>query len=90
MKSELSDRVQVLPNKHIRHYWSRVELSWVILAPQSTAETPLGQMILAIRGIQQITFDRYRLTVWKAASFTWEEIEPKILAIIADLEKEPV
>ena len=57
--------------KHRRVYHTRCEVSEV-----------QQQAILKLPGVECSPSGRYNITVWKGHAFTWEEIEPAIVAVL--------
>ena len=72
MEKVLIETDEQLPHRRI--YQTRREVS----AAEQAA-------IMGLPGVVSATVSRYDIAVWKGHAFTWEEIEPAILAV---LEKE--
>ena len=81
--------IQIHPNKEMRSYYTRVELSdsWELAERGfSLPDSTLLRMILGIRGVQKLMAAGYELTITKGGAFSWEEIEPEIIEILEGLE----
>ena len=57
--------------RHRRIYHTRREVSAV-----------QQQALLKLPGVEYSPSGRYNITVWKGNAFTWEEIEPAIVAVL--------
>lgn len=84
---KLSWTVQINKNVCVEHYsFSDVDRTYYFRTNVQTDYKELAFAILKISGVKSVAPDYYTLAVKIAKSYTWDEIEPRILEILDNLE----
>jgi hypothetical protein len=69
MEKVIIETDEQLPHRHV--YQMRREVS-----------TEEQAAIMGLPGVVSAPASRYEITVWKGHAFTWDEIEPAIMAVL--------
>jgi hypothetical protein len=74
-------------NEHCRIYWTRTQMCDQYESCNRGFGAPIKsavfELLMAIHGVDHLHGHGYEVWVAKAHSYTWEEIEPKILDILS-------
>lgn len=76
---------ETFPNPHCMGLHIEIKvpsISWISSKEEDPAAQKLKEALLAIRGVQEVFATGYRITITRGGVFTWEELQPKILAVI--------
>ena len=74
------DVLDIMVNKRVSTTWTQFERSHAADPP--TDQPQLVKQFLGISGVEKVTLDAYKITLWKSDGSTWRDMMPRIMYIV--------